>query len=292
MIPQYSEGMPSVEIDEEREAFWVVGDEEELQRFYAIYSDDLALPISERYARGLYAFLQATNGRHFPYVKGHVTGPLTFTLGVKDNRGRPIYFNEELREVALFVLQAKTRWQIELLRRIAERVIIFVDEPVLSALGTSAYLGVAPAEAFRLLQATVGTIRDAGALAGLHCCGKADWPLVIESQASIISFDAYDYLETLALYPDEFTRFLEKKGWLAWGIVPTTDAIAHEDTFSLRERFERGIRFLSTSLPRDLLLSQVILTPSCGTGSRTIGETEMIFRTLAELSAALKAGAR
>ena len=65
---------------------------------------------------------------------------------------------------------------------------------------------------------------------GIHCCGKADWPLVINSGADIISFDAYDYSGTIALYPGEFSGFLKKGGYLAWGIVPTTEVIGNENT--------------------------------------------------------------
>jgi len=288
MIPQFSEGMPLLAIDEREEKLWIVENREDLSQFYETFRDDLELPISGEYAAGLHAFRLAAAGRRFPWVKGHVTGPLSFTLGLKNTRGRPIYFDEELREIALLLLRAKIRWQVSMLRAFADRVIIFIDEPVLSALGSSSCLGVAPEEALRLLQATAESIKGCPALSGIHCCSKADWPLVIQCDVDIISFDAYDYLDTVSIYPREFSHFLKKGGYLAWGIVPTTEAIAGEDTASLRQRLHRGIQLLSQSLPPDLLLSQIMLTPSCGTGSRSIAETEKIFRILSELSTAMK----
>ncbi|KPK46002.1 MAG: hypothetical protein AMK74_01630 [Nitrospira bacterium SM23_35] len=288
MIPQVSEGMPSLKIDEQRETIWVGEDGEDLARFYETCTDDLKLTISEAFASGLYAFRRAAAGRHFQFIKGHITGPLTFTLGLKDARGRSLYFDEELREISLLLLQAKIRWQIGILQPFADRVIIFIDEPVLSALGSSSYIGVAPEEALRLLQAATDTIKEASGLAGIHCCSNADWPLVIRSGVTIISFDAYDYIETIPLYPAEFTSFLKKNGYLAWGIVPTTEAIQHENTESLKKRLELGIELLSHSIPADLLLSQILLTPSCGTGSRTPAETAKIFRILSELSSEMK----
>jgi hypothetical protein len=45
---------------------------------------------------------------------------------------------------------------------------------------------------------------------------------------------------------------------------------------------------LSKSLPENLLLSQILLTPSCGTGSRSIEEAEKVFRTLVELKKLIK----
>ncbi len=91
-----------------------------------------------------------------------------------------------------------------------------------------------------------------------------------------------------SIYPDEFTGFLRNGGYLAWGIVPTTEAIREENAVSIKKRFDAGMERLSKSLPRDLLLSQILLTPSCGTGSRSIEETEKVFKTLIELKGLLK----
>ena len=283
MIPQYSEGMPFLKIDESRETIWIERDGDDLTQFYENYTEDLKLAVSENYAKGFYAFINSIKDNHFLFLKGHVTGPLTFTLGLKDSHGRLIYFDEELREISLFVLKAKVRWQIEILKQYAEQVIIFIDEPVLSALGTSTYIGVSPEEAGRLLREITETIQEAGGISGIHCCSKADWPLVINSGVSIISFDAYDYVETISLYPAEFTGFLKNGGYLAWGIVPTTEAICDETTDSIKKRFDTGIQILSKTLPEDLLLSQILLTPSCGTGSRSIEEATKVFRTLVGL---------
>jgi methionine synthase II (cobalamin-independent) len=283
MIPQFSEGMPSLRVDDQREAVWIDKDDGDLQRFYEAYSAGWELPISEDYAKGLHAFLRTMQHQHYKFLKGHVTGPLTFTLGLKDADGRLVYFDEELREVALIVLKAKIKWQIETLKRHAETVVIFIDEPILSALGSSSYIGVAPEEALRLLKETSDAIKESGGIPGIHCCSKADWPLVINSGVDIISFDAYDYIESIALYPAEFAGFLRSGRHLAWGIVPTTESIIHEEAHSIGIRFDEGLARLSKSMPADLLLSQILLTPSCGTGSRSIEEAVKVFRVLVEL---------
>jgi len=284
MIPQYCEDMPFLKIDEEREKVWVERDGGDvLAKFYETCSDDWESPVSERYAQGLYAFVKNIKNRRFPFLKGHVTGPLTFTLGLRDEKGKCVYYDEELREISLLLLKAKIRWQIKLLTPFADRVVIFIDEPILSALGSTAYMGVDTTEALRLLKETVESVKLAGGISGIHCCGKADWPLVINSGADIISFDAYDYTGTIALYPAEFSGFLKKDGYLAWGIVPTTEVIADENTDSIKKRFDNSLAQLSKVLPQDLLLSQILLTPACGTGSRSIEETIKIFKILTEL---------
>jgi hypothetical protein len=288
MIPQYSEGLPFLKIDEKKEAIWVERDDSDaLTEFYEACSDRWEAPISENHAKGLYAFVKKIEKSLFPFLKGHVTGPLTFTLGLKDNKGKLVYYDEELREISLLLLKAKTGWQIELLKPYTRQVIIFIDEPILSALGTSAYIGVDDDEALRLLRELTESVKQSGGIPGIHCCGKADWPLVIKSGVRIISFDAYDYMETISLYPGEFSGFLQKGGYLAWGIVPTTDAIRDENADSVRRRFDAGLEHLSKFLPQPLLLSQILLTPSCGTGSISVDETAKVFQILAELKKSL-----
>lgn len=289
MIPQYSEGIPFVRIDEHREIIWIERDDSDaLTRFYEAYSEDWKVAISEDYARGLHTFIKFIKNKKFKFVKGQITGPLTFTLGLKDFGGRPVYFDEELREISLMVLKAKIRWQIEMLKPCAEHIIIFVDEPILSALGSTSYIGVDPEESLRLLKETSGAIKHAGGIPGVHCCSKGDWPLVINSDVNIISFDAYDYAETISLYPAEFTTFLEGGGYLAWGIIPTTDSIREENLDSIKKRFDANMEKLSKSIPLDLLRSQILLTPSCGTGSSTIEETIKVFQLLVGLKKLLK----
>jgi methionine synthase II (cobalamin-independent) len=284
MIPQFSEGMPFLVMDAEKQTIWIKGNSsDELERFYESWTEESRIAISEDYAQGMHVFLKQIRNKKFPFLKGHVTGPLTFTLGLKDEGGKPVYFNEEFREISLMLLKAKTRWQIDQLKPHAEKVIIFIDEPILSALGSSSYLGVNEAEASRLLKELIGVIRTEGGIAGIHCCGNADWPMVINTGPDIINFDAFDYTDTLALYPEQFRVFLEKGGFLAWGIIPTSDAITDENPESIGQRFRKGMESLSVSIPGELVRSNLLLTPSCGTGSRTVEETLKIFQLLIRL---------
>ena len=288
MISQFSEGIPSIRIDDHRERIWVEkSNGDDITDFYKTYSEDWRSSISDGYAKGLYTFVGLLKDRKLYALKGQITGPLTFTLGLRDSEGRPIYFDEELREISLMLLKAKVRWQIDFLKPYAEKIILFVDEPILSALGSTSYIGVKPEETKRLLKEVADAIRYAGGIPAIHCCGKADWPVVLTSSVNIISFDAYGYVDTISIYPSEFTEFLKDGGYLAWGIVPTTDSIKDETTDSLKKRFQESIERLSRLIPEDLLLSRILLTPSCGTGSRSIEDTLKVFQLLRGLKEAV-----
>lgn len=288
MIPQFSEGMPFIKIDDQRKSIWLERNSSDaLTRFYETYSEDGSSAISEEYAKGLHTFIELIKNNRYHALKGQITGPLTFTLGLKDHQGRPIYFDEELREISLMLLKAKMKWQLEVLRPYADTIVIFVDEPILSALGSTSYLGVEPEEAQRLLKELSDAIRLAGGISGIHCCGNADWQLVIESGTDIVSFDAYGYAEAISIYPEDFTEFLKGGGYLAWGMVPTTEAIREESLDSIKRHFSKILERFSKSIPTELLLSRILLTPSCGTGSMSIEETAKVFQLLRGLKESL-----
>lgn len=284
MIPQYIESFPFARI--EGESVWATeAEEEELYRFYAALESDEGFPITPAHAAGFYAFEELLGSRpRFPALKGHITGPLTFTLGLTDREKKPVFFDEERRELALSLLKGKALWQIRQLRKYADQVLLFVDEPILSALGTSAYLGVPDEEAARLLRETMETIRSAGALSAIHCCSKAHWPLVVASGVDILNFDAYDYADSLTLYPEEVRQFVQQGGIVAWGVVPTTEAIKTTDLGEVTDRLRRALAILEgLGVEPGRIRRQSLLTPSCGAGSLSEPEAEKVFGLLKEL---------
>ncbi len=77
---------------------------------------------------------------------------------------------------------------------------------------------------------------------------------------------------------------------MAWGIVPTSEAIAHETEVSLVDRLERGLGLLQAKgLERSRLLDACLITPSCGTGPMTVERAEKAVRDTAAVSAAVRA---
>ncbi len=290
MIPQYSEGFPGIREDEEKQEVLLEEiTQDTLNAFYEASAMEQDFPVSPEYAAGFYAFEHALKGKQLDALKGQITGPLTFSLGLKDQEGRYIYFNEELREVALMLLSLKARWQIKRLSGFSNRVIVFIDEPILSAIGSSSYLGVDEQEASRMLTSVVDAIHAQGAISGIHCCGKADWALVIQSGVKILNFDAFDYFDAFRAYEREIAEFIEKGGIIAWGMVPTTEAINSVDVRMLKDKLLYQIKDLSKVVSEEKLINQSLLTPSCGAGSRSPEEAERVFDLLTSLKEAVTA---
>jgi hypothetical protein len=131
-------------------------------------------------------------------------------------------------------------------------------------------ISVSRDEVATCFEEVVGAVHDEGGLAGIHVCANADWSLILESDADIISFDAYSFFDKLMLYPDHVKHFIESGGILAWGIVPTlnSDDIEKETVESLVTRWEAQAEVIEAlGFDKTAILAQTFITPACGTGS-------------------------
>jgi hypothetical protein len=298
---QFSEGMPRAIIDREkgRLYFDTSGDySEEFAAFYESYMaaldpdegnrDCSAMAIGPDFAKGLYGFedLLKAKGAKYPFVKVQTTGPCSFALTVVDENKRAIFYNEEFRDVIVKALAMKCCWQIQRFRSYADNVICFIDEPILSAFGSSTYISVNREEVLALIGELVQAIHAENAIAGVHCCGNTDWTILIDAGVDLINFDAFGYGESIALYPDALARFITDGGLIAWGIVPTSPAIREQDVDSLMNRFIHTIDNLCTKahIEKSTVLDQSLITPSCGTGSLLVSDSELVFGMLKDLT--------
>jgi hypothetical protein len=299
---QYSEGLPRVVIDEakSRMYFNTAGDySEELAKFYegfmaASEGGDLSAgAISTKFSAGIPALekrLQSL-GKKLPFVKCQTTGPLSFALTIVDENKRAIYYNEEFCDAIVKALAMKCRWQIQKFKKYADNVICFVDEPILSAFGSSTYVSVQREDVISKLGEVVEAIHAEGALSGTHCCGNTEWSLLVDAGVMIVNFDAFQFGETIALYPEHMKKQLvERKNALAWGIVPTSAAIRETNATALVDKFEELTDNLSkkAGIDKKIIVEQSFVTPSCGTGSMDIKDAERVFDTLRETSQTLK----
>ena len=300
MTPQYSESLPCINFNYEKKSIYfdTSGDtSQQCADFYEKYfaametSDPSAFAISGEYSKGLYAFEQKLKSKteKLQYVKVHTVGPCSFSLTVADENKQFIYYNETFRDIVAKAVAMKCLWQIQKFAKYAEKVICFLDEPVLSAYGSSAYLSVSRADVVGLLSETVETIHEAGGIAGIHCCGNTEWSMLADAGTDIISFDAYEFGHTISLYPETIGPYLHRGGMLAWGIVPTSVNIRTETVESLQQKLETAIDTLAAKgIEKELICQQAIITQSCGTGAMQPDNAYKVFETTANLSKAMK----
>lgn len=260
-----------------------------VEKFYADYlSGDLdKFGVSRTYSEGLYKLLESKRELTNVYaIKGQVTGPFSLGMSITDQAKRSILYDDVLRDILIKDVVMMSKWQEEKLKEVSARVIIFIDEPYLSAFG-SAIFNISREELIKGLNEIYSGL---SVLKGTHCCGNTDWSLLLSTSVDIISFDAYQYAVNLSLYAEQIKSFIRRGGIIAWGIVPTfEDRIDNEIVQSLMSRLEEGMQLLvSKGLVLEELLHRALITPSCGFGLQTVKRAERIVKLTNELSRALR----
>jgi hypothetical protein len=300
MIDQFLPGMPGIAHQEERTFIRADGEafQKEILLFYEEYfavMDGAGLIPDSRFALtadiapGFFEFIKYLDGlKTLPAaVKGQVTGPFTFSTSVKDQDGRAIFFHPDLRDVSVKCIAAKARWQAAQLKKYGVPVIIFLDEPGLAGFGTSALISVSKEDIAASLGEAVSAIHGQGGLAGAHVCANTDWSLVLESEVDIVSFDTYSFFDRFILYEKEIKKFINRGGILAWGIVPTANIgwVDQESADSLYERWKNQVyQVAALGFEPGQIVSQSLITPSCGAGSLPAAHAYKVIQMTRELS--------
>ena len=271
MYCQFSEGLPGIIIDDNKKSIYIDSKKAAsgMENLYQKYLDDDLeyFKISENYAEGFYAFCGGFKAaaKGVDFAKGHVTGPVSFALSVTDENKKSIIYDKDIFDMVTKVLVMKARWQIHKLKALAKNIIIFIDEPYLVSIGSS-YVNIPIDDVTKSLDEIFLAIKNEGALSGVHCCGNTDWLMLLKRDVDILNFDAYNFMKEFFLYPDDIKDFVNKGGTIAWGIVPSSEAIDKETPLAISKKLKGALETLSKKgIDRKSVSS--LVTSSCGLAS-------------------------
>jgi hypothetical protein len=289
-LMKFLRGMPCHNIDWERgEASFDLsaGRDSELVEFYERYlSNDLDyFAISPELEPPLYKMAQMFHEKPWPELKLvqiNVPGPYTFCHTLRDRNGVPAFYDDTMRDVVVKHLVMKVRWREKQIRELfpGVRTILTAAEAALGIYSSASGTG-----SWDFIKDIIDEVLQAGEdITCIHCCDNFDWSLLMQTSTGCINLDAYKYGETMALYPDDLGRFLERGGTIAWGIVPTSGSgeikkdIECESPSSLVERLERIIQLIADKgVDKDLLLRSSWITPSCVPCSLPVALADRVF---------------
>ncbi|CCY63478.1 putative uncharacterized protein [Clostridium sp. CAG:967] len=283
MIVQFLENMPSLFVDEENNKTFLETESdkffEDIEQFFCDYEEiiaDITCDAIEKYAINYSStftkFIEIIKNTKPDYAKGQIVGPFTLATTLVDKSGRCAYYDETLREIIVKTLSIKALWQIKQMKAANPDItpIIFIDEPSISQLGTSAYVTIAQEEVLELIKEISDLIKANGAMSAIHCCGKCDWSLPVKAGVDIINLDAYNFAQNLSLFSKELKTFLEQGRKIAWGVVPTLDkdALDAADEQTIISVFEKAVKYLTNKgIDEKIIIENSLITPSCGAGS-------------------------
>ena len=307
MMIQFLENMPSITFENDDKPFFNNESESfpyELEQLFADWDDIInnknmqildKYAISNNYSSTFQYFLDYIEETKPKYAKGQIIGPFTLSTTLNDKSGKIAYYDITLREVITKVLALKALWQIEQFKKVSPSTtpIIFLDEPSLSQLRTSAYVSISPDEPVDMIKDISQGIKENGGISAVHCCGRCDWGNLIKTNCDIINFDAYNHSEHFLLFSEQIKGYLKNGGKVAWGLIPTLnkDVLEKETTVNLKNKFENIITELSDNeLGKDFIKYTSLITPACGAAALQPNLADKAMKLTNELAKTIKEG--
>jgi methionine synthase II (cobalamin-independent) len=220
---------------------------------------------------GLRAFVNAVGDRSGP-IKVSLTGPVTLGVALHAAGVAP---ELAFRIAATAVGQrARALVQYVAMRVPQSQLVAFLDEP---AMGSAMFpeFPLLPLDAVDLVSGALAALEPL-AITGLHCCGTADWRLLMQAGPQILSLPTDGGIESAS---GALAAFLERGGWVAWGAVPTDRPIG-----TTVERLWRMLSLLWCTLVTEggcdpvALRTQAMITPACGMWRHGIPQAQQVLQ--------------
>lgn len=225
---------------------------------------------------GFRTFLEMAKGRS-GFVKWQVVGPVTLGHALM-RAGVPMSdaFDAAVRCV---------RQRVEHLTAAVEESLphceqlVFVEESDFAELMDPAF-PIAPDTAIDLVSGALAEV-EAHAIAGLHVCGLADIPSQLATGPAVLSLPV-----DLAVMPSAgyLLRYMERGGYVAWGVVPTSGPIPTTSERPWRNLSRLWCEMVEVGADPRMLRRQCIITPQCGLSAHSPSVAHRVYRITAEIS--------
>ena len=125
------------------------------------------------------------------------------------------------------------------------------------------------------------------AVSGVHCCGEADWNMIIDAGPSLVSFPTNVDLDT---YAHRFANFISNDGVIAWGAVRTDGPLPQTCDRAWRALTDCWRRVVDAGADTARVLEQSIVTPACGFGLHSETVTWRAMQHLNEIGSRVANG--
>lgn len=227
-------------------------------------------------------------------------GPVSLSMLLTDQASRPLAYDPALREALMQHLALRVGWLVGRLQALAGEVIICLDEPFLTALGSP----FAPFEwddgidlieqVFAGTTACRGVVLPSGG--GWHAAyAEATW-LLLDTSVELVLLDIYAATSDvqMALFTraaERLAAFLARAGVLVWGLIPAdADALQRETLEHLADRFEELLTHLAAlGLSREAVVQASVISTTGSLAALPVALAEEALRLCAAVSARLRA---
>ncbi len=260
MYVQAMEHFPGVVIDEDRLRIYVDTNRflDEISVCLERENDSSIFVLKEKFSQVYQRFLSLDLDTHMA-IRGQVISPVSLTLKIVDENGKPIVYNEEVRAFAYAFIRKKLNAQYAQLRAKNANAFVWIDDPGLEFI----FNAMCGYDNVKAKEELTDFFDGVDGPRGLHLCGRPDWDFLLSLNIDILSFNAYTWGDIFVTYA-KVKDFLEKGSITSWGIVPTYfEEFSKEDIMSLADNLESMWAVLEKrGIDRELIIKNSLLAPA------------------------------
>jgi hypothetical protein len=134
------------------------------------------------------------------------------------------------------------------------------------------------------VSSTLATL-EPHAITGLHCCGLADWRVVLQAGPQVLSMP----VATGAIeHAGAISAFLERGGWMAWGAVPTNGPLGATPDRLWQQLSAEWCGLTQGGCDPVLLREQALVTPACGLAGHGEAQADLVLSLTSQVARRLQ----
>jgi hypothetical protein len=302
MIRQALEGMPGIEAGERGEVALRLETwenecdalEKDLEVAFesagkSAQAFEAFLPSAESYSAWR-PFLWELGERKIPFAKVQLAGPMTSQWALRLSDGTPADKKPKVAMQIFRLVLARAIAMVRALKGQGVTPLFYFDEP-----GFYGFTRSVPRHLLGLneLKLAIQTLKQEGALVGMHCCSNTDWPSVFSLDMDVLSMDCGLSLPGLAQFPSDVSEFVKRGGVYSFGIIPTAKGGEELGEFNLKQTLDTVSKTLNAcgftkESDREAVLASSLFTPACGLALHKSEDAEKVFSLLGSVQNHLK----
>ncbi len=224
-------------------------------------------------------FLWELQERNCHLAKIQIVGPLTAQWTLRTTTGQRMDQASSIGRQVFRLILARALGMTRRLRAQGVQTILFLDEPALFVLSDQNPTHLLGLQELKLL---IQALQKEGVSVGLHCCSNTRWELLSTLGLDILSLDTRLSLESLLQAGEWLPAFVERRGRLGLGVIPTSGPARLDSAGALAAavfaRLERG---LGPELGREVA-ENALWTPACGLALHSPKDAEGVYSQLVQ----------
>ena len=186
----------------------------------------------------------------------NLQGPFSLSQIIVNREENQLLADKFYRKYIVQAVTLKALWFARKVKKLSNNTtpLIIFEEPKLNEFGviSKSNPDVTREIVINMLSRIIQTLKGAGAAVGIQSFNKCDWQIPIEAGVDLISFNAYTNPANISIISDKITKFLERGGYINWGIVPvmsettvkslTVDFLANRFMKTVQGLIDEGVK--------------------------------------------------